>query len=168
MKSLEFFSRTYTEPGGSAFHPNNQPLTQVARSRVVYLLYPEDRAVVYSGIDEGVPTNVAAKTIIELILAAEKFDPDGWSFFDLVTNLQGSNGPDEGDVEFHLISWRHGQGSIIIEGSILLDCPSRVAQNFARFIGCPPNTDPNILLSGITVSLSRDHTPPSKAPETRS
>ncbi len=133
MKTIMFFSRTCTVPGGSKVNPEGGPLHQALISRVVYHVYAEDRAIVYSGIDRGMPTNVAARRIIELIAANEKLEPAGWSFFDLRTSMH-SDDVDPGDYEFHVISWRLDGGQIIVEGSATIDCPEMVYDQFDRYI----------------------------------
>ncbi len=145
MKSIAFFSRTCTVPGGSKVNPEGGPLRQALISRVVYHVYAEDRAIVYSGIDLGMPTKVAARRIIELILAREKLEPAGWSFFDLLTSMHGDD-VEPGEYEFHVVSWRLEENQVIIEGSVEIDCPEVVYDRFDRYINSQYYADPDAVM----------------------
>lgn len=148
MKRLTYFSRTCTVPGGSKVNPEGGPLHVVLLSRVAYRVYADDRAVVYSGIDRGMPTKVAVKQIIELIAAREQIDPAGWSFFDLITSMH-TDELDPGEFELHLISWRVDGGTMIVEGSIEVDCPDLVLDDFDTYINRAYYTDGNLMPSDV-------------------
>lgn len=135
MRIFSFFRRTCTVPGGSLINPNHRPLYVALVSRVVYHLYPDDFAVVYSGIDYSVSTQALDAKIIARICKIEKLDWRAWSFFSLMTALHNS-GLKEGEYGFANVLLKPKVKQIKTEGLLPIACPNIVKDDFADFINC--------------------------------
>lgn len=124
---LTFFARAFAVPG-----EGDEPRAMLGR--VVYRLYPIERAVVFSGIDRSKPTTFALPTIIGQICAREGLDHRTTTFYDLRTSMHDGD-LEPGRYEFCVVFLApRSDDHLVVECAAEVDCPPVVARDFEWYI----------------------------------
>lgn len=139
MKTIEYFRRTYGVPGDNFLTlpiPKGTTPRNAVIARAAYKIYRDARAVVFTGLDQTMPTTAAPGRIIRLIAEQEHLPTDQYSFFDLQTAVQD----DDlccGEYSLYVIFLKHGQADTTPECVVRVLCPDQVALDF--------NTSPAVI-----------------------
>lgn len=109
-------------------------MINVFMAEAVYVVYRESLAVVYSGLERAVPTEVMPGNIIGLIASKEGLTANLYSWFDMQTVRQnGSLQP--GEFNYSVIFLRPHSEQVEVECMVKLpDPPIAVLSDFAPYI----------------------------------
>lgn len=142
MGMIRYFFRTYRAPGDNLPTLDGSTPNHAIMARAYYRVYPDVQAVVYTGIDQTMPTNAFAHKIIGMIAEREGIDPLAYSWFDLQTCMQDIT-IDSGDFRYYAVLLKPGVTPIMGECAIVVDCPPIVCTDFERYINSEKYADPS-------------------------